>query len=247
MSDEPTPFGKRGATYETQAQYPTYLDVETQVKPWLQFSGLSLTSTTTFVLQLITDSVCTECAQFTGGPIAPTRFGPGTGIGRFDGAGGLMSGYIMLPRYPVIQITEVIEYIGNEGYILTEVPPTGHGSSSGGPGSTMATGYQCNYRTGRLTRVLGGIWNRPFYPGSNNVWVTWYAGYNPIPTDIIRASLEWVAEIYRNTQQILSNGPPVGATNEYEAMQQTRIPTMWTGMSMRVADVLKPYMHVGVR
>jgi hypothetical protein len=217
--------------------YPSYLDVTAQVKPWLQFSGITLTATASFVLELITDSICTQAQRFIGGPIAPTTYGPATGIGKFDGSGGLNSGYIMLPKYPVVQVTELVEYRGGAGVVLTEVTPTS---------TPTGTGYQLNYRTGRLTRVLGGMWNRPFYPGSNNVWVTWTAGYNPIPQDIVRASLEWVAHIYRNTQQVTANSPRgVGPTAEYEAA--TMNAGLWAGIPNRVTDVLKTYVHLGIR
>ena len=226
--------------------YPTYLDVDEQVVPWLQFQGLTLTTQTKAVLQLITDSVCTQAQRFIGGPIGPTQYSPTTGIGMFDGSAGLLSGYIMLPRYPVVTITKLVEYRGGTGVELYEVKPTGTGTpTTTREGTQPGTGFQCNYRTGRLTRVLGGIWNRPWYPGSNNIWVTWTAGYNPIPSDIVRASLEWVAHIYRNTQQARSNGGVRGnGAGQYEPAD---LPGLWAGMPNRVADTLKTYVHVGVK
>lgn len=218
--------------------FATYVDLEEQVQPWLQLGGQLLTSTNKQALELIVDSVCTQAQRFIGGPIAPTQYGPTTGIGTFDGSGGLQSGYIMLPRYPVVSVTKVIEWRGGTGgteelFTLQEVKPTGTGGG---------TGYQCNYRTGRLTRVLGGIWNRPFYPGSNNVHVTWTAGFNPIPADIIRATLEWIAHIYYNTQQARGGDVRGDASPE-----PATLGGLWVGMPNRVADVLKSYVHVGVR
>lgn len=217
--------------------YQTYLDVDEQVLPWLRFGGLTVGTTDKFTLQLMVDSVCAEAQRFIGGPIAPTQYGPGTGIGKFDGSGGLYSGYIMLPRYPVVEVIKVIEYRGSVPVTLVEVDP-----QSGTP--QTQTGYQIDYRTGRLTRVLGRVWNRPFYPGSNNVWVTWVAGYNPIPADIVRASLEWVAHIYRNTQQARS-GRVRAAAGEYDPATSTT--GLWAGIPNRVRDVLKSYVHLGIR
>lgn len=229
----PTPLG-------TQT-YTTYLDLTEQVLPWLQYGAVVVPTTQKQSLQLIIDSVCTRAQRFIGGPIAPTLYGPQTGIGMFDGSGGLNAGYIMLPRYPVVSITELVEYRGGTGVQLYEVKPTGTGTTRN-TGTQPGTGFQCNYRTGRLTRVLGGIWNRPWYPGSNNVWVTWTAGYNPIPADIIEASLEWVQHIYSNTQQARG-----GLVRGNELAEPATLPGLWVGMPNRVADVLKTYVHVGVK
>lgn len=218
--------------------YATYVDIDTQVKPWLQFVGAQPNSTTEFALQIITESVCAEAQRIIGGPIAPTLYQPTTGIGTFDGSGGLNSGFIMLPRYPVISIESVIEFAGGgTGVSLPEVHPTG---------TTNNTGYQCNYRTGRLTRVLGGQWNRPFYPGSNNIWVTWTAGYNPIPADLIRATLNWIAHIFRNSQQALTVGPQSAGIND-EGFAAVIANGLWAGKPPAVADVLQTYTKVGVR
>lgn len=216
--------------------YATYVDVDTQVIPWLKFGGLNPSDTTRFILELITDSVCAEAQRFIGGPIALTRYQPTTGIGTFDGSGGLNSGFIMLPRFPVVEIMSVVEYQGNQGVTLSEVKPTG---------TTPSTGFQCNYRTGRLTRVLGGIWNRPFYPGSNNIWVTWAAGYNPIPADIVRATVEWIAYVYRNTQQSRGGSVRGSAAGEYDPATINSM--LWAGIPNRVADTLKSYWIPGIR
>lgn len=217
--------------------YATYLDMTNQVVPWLRMYTITISLQDQTNLSLIVDSVCTEAQRFIGGPIAPTLYGPTTGIGMFDGAGGLMSGYIMLPKFPVISITKVIEHQAQGSAVtLVEVPNTT---------GTTGTGFQVNYRTGRLTRVLGGQWNRPWYPGSNNIWVTWTAGYNPIPADIVRASLEWVAHIYRNTQQSRGGGVRGIASGEYEPATATT--GLWAGIPNRVRETLKSYIHVGVR
>jgi hypothetical protein len=223
----PTPLGTE--------YFSTYVDVELEVKPWLQMQGLRATSTERdFALQIITDAICTEVQRFTGRMIGPQTFGPADGIGKFDGSGGLFSGYIMLPRTPVIEIVSVIEYQGDTPVTLVEVDPS--------TGNTGGDGYQIEYRTGRLTRVLGGVWNRPFYPGSNNVWVTWVAGFNPIPPDIRWATLEWIAHVYRNTQQSVRSSSRGGGDVEESAMAG-----LWVGMPNRIANVLESYLRIGIR
>lgn len=213
--------------------YTTYLDLEDQVLPWLQFTGVTIDPQVQNALQLIVDGVCTEIQRFIGHAIAPTTYGPADGLGKFDGNAGLNSGYIMLPKTPVISIEEVIEYQGDNPVTLTEVDPS--------TGNTGGDGYQINYRTGRMTRVLGGIWNRPFYPGSNNVWVTWTAGYNPIPADMILTTVRWVTEIYRNNQQAarqnLRSGPDIEPPS----------PAPWQGMPRWVELDLATYARIGVR
>lgn len=215
-------------------RYPTYLDVDEQVKPYLQMAATD--RTWDFLLQLVTDACCTEAQRFIGAPIAPTRFGPDDGLGKFDGSGGLNSGYIMLPRIPVVEVVEVIEWTGQNPVTLPEITdPSGAGGSDG---------FQVNYRTGRLTRVMGGIWNRPFMPGSNNIWVTWVAGYNPIPADIVWATLDWVAHVFRNTQQTVTNRPGVQPSQEYEP---STFGDLWAGIPDRIVTVLESYIRVGIR
>ena len=141
----------------------------------------------------------------------------------------------MLPRRPVTKVVSVIEYQGDTPVTLSEItnPATG------------GDGYQVNYRTGRITRVLGGIWNRPFYPGSNNVWVTWKAGYNPIPPDWIQAALEWVAFVYRNLQEVVTSQHGVSPATEYDASDQTDI--LYRGVPARITSVFSTNASVGVR
>ena len=214
--------------------YASFLDVEDQVKPWLQFVSGQTSTIRDEALNLITDAVCTEVQRYLGRPIAPTTFGPADGIGKFDGSGSLNSGYILLPRVPVISVTSVIEYQGNNPVTLVEVDPS--------TGNTGGDGYQLEYRTGRITRVLGGIWNRPFYPGSNNVWITWVAGYNPIPRDIIWATLEWVAHVFRNTQQ--NNWQDPRGTSDIEDLGTSGL---WVGVPNRVTAALDSYQRIGIR
>jgi hypothetical protein len=209
------------------------LDRDAQVKPWLQFAGTDTTHDA--ILDVIIAGVCARAAKLHGGPILPTTYGPDDGLGKFDGSGGLNSGYIMLPRRPVIQVVEVVEYQGQSPVVLPEVtdPFTG------------ADGFQVNYRSGRITRVLGGLWNRPFYPGSNNVWITWVAGYNPIDPDWIQAALEWVAFVFRNTQQTLSAKAGLSLSQEYDPSDATDI--LYRGVPARITSVFTSNSAIGIR
>lgn len=210
--------------------YQTYLDLEEEVKPWLQKAPTDTSGDAN--LQLLTDMACVQIQNYIGQPIAATRYGPDDGIGKFDGSGGLYSGYIMLPKCPVISVESVIEWQGSNPVTLEQIDP-----------ATGGDGYQINYLTGRLTRVLGGVWNRPFIPGSNSVWVTWTAGYNPIPADIRVATLELVKHWWTNTQQ-QAGGNRGGGNGEYDAMVQAGL---WAGVPDRLIALLSPYVRIGIR
>lgn len=209
--------------------YSSYLDLDEEVKPYLQIPEANKTGDAR--LSLFIDGACQQVQQFMGGPLAPTTYTPLDGIGKFDGAGSLNSGYIRLPKTPVIEVIKVIEYQSNNGVALSEIDP-----------STGGDGYQLNYRTGLLTRVLGGIWNRPFYPGSQNVWVWWQAGYDPIPADIRIATLELVADWWRSTQQQKGGNQPPGNDQFAEAPQP-----MWAGIPPRIRGSLERYAMPGIK
>jgi len=220
-------------------RYTTFLDVENQVKPWLRF--LKVDTSYDEVLTIITEGVCTAAQRFLGTPIAPMLYGPDDGLGKFDGGAGLYSGYIMLPRTPVLQVISVIEYQGNNPVTLTEIVNPGIPNVANNP--TPGDGYQVSYRTGRLTRVLGGIWNRPFFPGSNNIWVTWVAGYNPIPTDIIMSMLNWIGNIFKNGFEASAIRPP-GPGEGSDPSSTTK--GIWLGIPNDVKTVLQSYLAPGI-
>ena len=211
--------------------YAAYLDLAEQVKPWLQIDFTD--DTHDVALNILINSTCTQVQRIIGGPVPETLYGPADGVGKFDGAASLASEYIMLPRTPVIQVVSVVEYQGSNPVTLSEISDP----------STGGDGYQIDYRTGLLTRVVGGIWGRPWYPGSNNVWVTWKAGFNPIPEDLIEATLDWVEYKYRNGQQ--SSG------FQRVTMQQEVEPTPGAGglypyMPNRVRAALDSYIKYGM-
>jgi hypothetical protein len=176
--------------------YASFLDLDI-LKQWLMIDADD--TTYDFQLQLLGDSISTRCQRFIGGPIAPQVYGPADGIGKFDGGGGPYQAYIMLPRVPVLQVTSVIEYQGENPVTLTEITTPGQNSTD--------DGYVVNYRLGRIERVLGSIWPRPWMAGSQNIWITWLAGYNPIPSDLYEACLEWAAERFHDKFQARQSGP----------------------------------------
>jgi hypothetical protein len=220
-------------------RYTCYLSIEDQVKPWLRF--LRVNTSFDEALTIITEGCCTAVQRFLGAPIAPILYSPDDGLGKFDGAAGLYSGYIMLPRTPVLQVVSVIEYQGNNPVQLAEIVNPGAPSEPNNP--YPLDGFQTNYRTGRITRVLGGIWNRPFYPGSNNIWVTWLAGYNPIPTDIVMVTLNWIGRIFKQGFEASAIRPP--APGE-EGGGGGEAKGLWLGIPGDVKALLQTYLAPGV-
>ena len=217
-------------------KYSNFLDLETMVKPWL-FIDPDDTSMD-FVLATITNGISVRMQSFIGSPIAPKVYGPDDGIGKFDGGNGLYASYIMLPKTPVLKVIDVTEYWNQTPMTLVEI------SEPGGSGSPPVTdGYQVNYRTGRLTRILGGIWPRPWMPGSQNVWVTWLAGYNPIPGDIMEVALDWVKESFvKGFQSNVSRGPQIPGSSGGGSPEEAA----YKGMPYYVEGVLQTYLQPSI-
>ena len=166
-----------------------YIDLDHDVKPYLQFPS-SFTENDT-LLQLVTDYVCQESQQVMGKPVAPTSF-----FGRFDGWTGWNGAYLMLPYYPVLQVTEVVEWWGTNGpNILQEQTP-----------ENQVWGFNLDARTGTLTRVFPGLVQMPWFPGARSIEITWTAGYNPVPAMFKLPALEIIREWWAATQQASRSG-----------------------------------------
>jgi hypothetical protein len=166
-------------------QYGTYIDRDTELKPWMQYP----TSDTSkdWQMELAMDAACVWIQnEFFGRPIAPRQYD-----WRFDGWTGFMGAYIMLPFYPVLEIISVTEYRGQIGHALTELQPA----------ATTGDGFQVSYATGRLTRAFVGNIQRPWFGGSRNIEVVWVAGYNPVPPNIRMATLNLAAHWFRHSEQ----------------------------------------------
>ena len=63
-------------------------------------------------------------------------------------------------------------------------------------------------------RTFTGNIQRPWFPGSKNIEVTWTAGYDPIPADIKLATLDYIKRWWDSTQQSARKGAPAGALGD---------------------------------
>lgn len=207
--------------------WQNYIDLDNDIKPYLQMPPTDTARDAT--LQLVTDFVCQYSQQILGQPIAPTAFDR-----RFDGWSGWNGAYIMLPYYPVLEVTLVNEYWGVSGpHLLEEQTPT-----------NQVDGFQIEYRTGRLIRVFPGLVQKPWFPGSRNIEVQWTAGHNPIPATFKLAALELVAWWWRNTQQAMRSAGPQPIGMDYDSGDPSN--GLWAGLPHRIEGVFQVYQQVGL-
>jgi len=216
------------AQIETTSAWQNYLDLESDVKPYLQFTSLSVPEAENVQLQETIDMSCQWVQNYLGRPIAPTKFWR-----RFSGWTGLNGSSVMLPYYPVLEVKRVVEYWGSSGpHELTEQTPANQGGQEV---------FQLEALTGRLIRTFTGLVQRPWFPGQRNIEVTWVAGYNPVPADIRRATLELIAHWWRNTQQASRSVPaPAGYDPENPPVG------MFAAVPHRVQEFLSPYAQQGM-
>ena len=209
-------------------QWSNYVDLATDVKPWLQVP--SSDTTQDLQLQLIVDMACQWVQSFIGRPVAPTQFDR-----RYNGWTGWTGAYIELPFYPVIEIVSVTEWWGSSGpHTLSEQTPT-----------NQVDGWTCDYPTGLLTRVFPGLVQKPWFPGARNVEVVWVAGYNPVPADLKVATLELINHWFRNTRQVSAfRAPGVGEGYEYDPEETAS--GLWQGVPYRIVELLDPYISVAI-
>lgn len=212
---------------EVTPQWANYLDLDNDVKPYLQIPAASTASDV--LLQGILEMSCTWVQNYLGRAVAPTQF-----FRRFSGWVGIQGAYIMLPYYPVLQMISVIEYWGQSGaHTLTEQTPANQG------GSDM---YTMDYLRGVVIRSFRGLVARPWFPGLRNVEITWIAGYNPVPADIRFATLQLIAHWWRQTQQASRTFPaPAGALQPEEPVQG-----MFGGVPPETERLLVPYVQQGL-
>lgn len=215
---------------EVGAAWQSYIDLNGDLKPYLQIPVATTSYDTT--LQLMIDSECQWVQNFVGRPIAPTSF-----FRRFSGWTGLNGAYLNLPYYPILSVESVVETWGLNGqHTLVYQTP----SSQGGPGQQM---FQVDWLRGTLIRSYQGLIARPWFPGLRNVEVTWTAGYNPLPADIKRATMLMIKERWNQEQQA-SRGNARPAGSGYQDMPQQE----GLGFSVRgeVQRMLEPYLQVGI-
>jgi hypothetical protein len=191
------------------------------------------------VLGELLGSACWWIQDFLGRPIAPTQF-----FRRYDGWTGWNGAIIELPYYPVLEVVRLAEYWGLSGpHVLQEQTP----DFQYGVGQTAQTGgsnvYQLDPIGGKVTRTFPGLVQRPFFPGSRNVEVTWVAGFNPVPRPVRLAALELFSWWYRNTQEDPRMAARVGP---YGGAEGTGQGGLWPAVPNRVQQLLAPYVQVGV-
>jgi hypothetical protein len=164
-------------------EYGNFVDL-TETKTFLQLPASD--TSRDGLLQDLIDGVSDWVQREVGRPLAQSRF-----TFKFDGSTGWRGSYIMLPYSPVLEIVSVSEYWGMSGaHVLTEQTPT-----------HQVDGWQCEYRTGRLTRVFQGLIPKPWFPGSGSILVTWDAGYEPVPAAARLACKEAIKWYWDNTQE----------------------------------------------
>jgi len=211
---------------EITPAWQSYLDVANDFGPYLQMDPTAV-STNEVALQATVDFACTWVQNYLGRPVAPTDF-----FRRFSGWSGNNGSYIMLPYYPVLSVASVVEYWGSSGpHTLAEQTPANQGTQDV---------YQLDPMRGVVIRTFMGLIQRPWFPGSRNIEISWTAGYNPIPADIKLATFEVAAWWWRNTQEAPRWFPK---TNEYDAPGNN---PLWPAIPNRVTALLQPYVQVGI-
>ena len=204
--------------------YANYVDLDEDVKPWLQINPIVTANDPR--LQLLIDTACQWVQNYLGRPVGPTTYDR-----RFNGWTGWNGAYIELPYYPVLEVQRVVEWWGISGpHYLTESLP-----------ENQIDGFQCEYQTGRLIRVFPGLVQKPWFPGSRNLEVTWTAGYNPIPATFKVPALEIIKEWWQATQQASSSAPTPAGMEAMDQMTDT-----YPGLPRRVRATFSSQSQVGM-
>lgn len=172
-------------------QWGPLVDLVNDVKPFLQVPASDTSKDT--ILQDLIDGISDWVQRECGRPLAKSRFTWKTGT---NGS----TSVVMLPYYPVLEVVSCTEYWGISGpHVLIESTPT-----------AQTDGFQVDYPTGALTRVFQGLVQKPWFPGSDNIWVTWDAGFNPVPASarlMVKEAIKWYWDA---TQQKSRSRPQQG-------------------------------------
>jgi hypothetical protein len=211
---------------EVAPVWQTYLDLQNDVKGWL--AGYPTSDTSRDVqLQLVTDMACQWVQNYLGRPIAPTQF-----FRLFNGWTSFNGAYISLPYYPVIGNITVNEWWGTSGeHTLSEQTPEAQGSQDC---------YQLDRIRGVVIRTFMGLVQRPWFPGSRNIEITWTAGYDPAPADVKVATLELIRAWWTSTQQ---------ASRSFRGPNQDDFGgghELWPTVPPHVTQLLQTYLQVGI-
>lgn len=215
------------AQNDSPAVWQNYLDMTNDVKPFLQWPSGS--STQDQLLQSTIDAACDWVQDYLGRPIAPTTF-----FRRFSGWSGMNGAYLSLPYYPVLDLISVNEWWGTSGeHSLTEQTPANQGGQDV---------YQLVPLQGLIVRTFTGLVQRPWFPGSRNVEVTWVAGYNPVPPRWRRGTLLLIRYWWTTTQQA---NRAFRSQQDYpgqEGMQHVA----WPAVPDDIAQMFQTGLQVGV-
>lgn len=211
---------------ESVPSWVSYLDLQNDVKPFMQFPPTDTASDV--MLQDTIDTACYWVQDYLGRPVAPTQF-----FRRYSGWG--VGAVINLPYYPILSITSVVEWWGANGPItLTEQIPSNQGSQQV---------YQLDAIHGQIIRSFTGLVARPFFPGLRNIEVNWTAGYNPIPRPIIMATRELIHWWWANTQQASRSFTP--GAGQYGEQQGGQHP-LWPAVPDRVTTLLQTFDQISM-
>jgi hypothetical protein len=172
-------------TYDTTTQWATFLDLEADVKPWLQFADVPVPGEDA-KLRMVVDDVCQWLQEELGRPLGPTTFAKRFSV--------FNSNTLMLPYYPIVgSPIRVAEFWGVNGeHLLEEQTPEHQGSNEM---------YTVDPLRGYLVRSFQGLVARPWFPGVKNIEVVWQAGFDPLPATVRNAALKQVAHEWRKEQQ----------------------------------------------
>jgi hypothetical protein len=140
------------------------------------------------------------------GPLLPTTY-----TEQFSG--GKPHYTVMHP--PLLSITTMTEFWGNQAKPLTE-QPLGF--------QTNPYGFTVDYTTGQITRRTFGGDASIFAQGVKNVVVTYVAQLSPIPNAIQMATRELVKHLYNNTQIPSGKARVGGADADFSAPIAYAIP-----------------------
>lgn len=210
---------------ENSPVWQNYLDLDNDVKPWLQIPAGS--SQQDVRLQMLIDTACWWVQNYLSRPVAPTEF-----FRRYDGSSGWNGSHIMLPYFPVLEVISVVEWWGSSGpHTLAEQTPEQQGTSDM---------YQVVPNTGRLTRTFMGLVQRPWFTGARNVEVTWTAGYNPLPQDLRFATLVLIGHWWQHFQQASRSVPVPSGAMQHDASMMTP----FSGIPVETERMLQSYKTI---
>lgn len=213
--------------------WQNFLELSQDVKPYLQYPSTQVDDDNT--LQLFVDSACWWVQDYLARPVAPTEF-----FKRFDGWTSWQGSYIILPYAPVLRMINITEWWGTSGpHVLSEQTPANQFGQTGSLGQSDV--YQLEPTTGVVRRTFPGLVQKPFFPGSRNIEISWVAGFAPIPPQIKLATLELINWWYRSTQE----APRMAAPRMGFATEEPRN-ELWPAIPSRVTALLQPYMQQGI-